>query len=192
MRRDVDGRSKRGAVLFEGLMADFEAIYREHHDFVWRSLYHLGVHESAVDDALQEVFLVVHRRLVDFDGRTSLRNWLYGIARRVASDHRRRAQRVRARLVVVRDPDAHPAPEVAFGRFSAAEDVKRFLDDLDDDKREVFVLAEIEGMTAPEIAEAIGANVNTVYARLRAARLRFERKRARDEAREKREARACN
>lgn len=172
-------------------MADFEAIYREHHDFVWRSLYHLGVNEGAVDDALQEVFLVVHRRLVDFDGRTSVRNWLYGIARRVASDHRRRALRVRARLVVVRDPDVHSTPDVSFGRLSAAEAVSRFLEELDDDKREVFILAEVEGMTAAEIAEATGLNINTVYARLRAARLRFARKRVRDEAREKRETGAC-
>ena len=173
-------------------MADFETIYREHHDFVWRSLYHLGVHESGVDDALQEVFLVVHRRLIDFDGRTSVRNWLYGIARRVASDHRRRAQRVRSRLVVVRDPDVHPAPDRLFGKLSAAQDVGRFLDELDEDKREAFVLSEIEGMTAAEIAEMTGVNMNTVYARLRAARLRFSRKRARDDVREKREAKACS
>jgi RNA polymerase sigma-70 factor, ECF subfamily len=173
-------------------MADFEAIYREHHDFVWRSLYHLGVHEGAVDDALQDVFLVVHRRLGDFDGRTSVRNWLYGIARRVASDYRRRAQRVRTRLVVVGDADVHAAPEATFSRLSAADSVRHFLDELDEDKREVFVLAEVEGMTAPEIAELTGLNLNTVYARLRAARLRFARRRVRDQARERRKVGTCS
>ena len=157
-------------------LADLEAVYREHHAFVWRTLHHFGLRGDAIADALQEVFLVVHRRWSDYDGQRSIRNWLYGIARRVASDHRKKGQRQRARLRLVPDPDGHaPAtqPTGTHERVSAGQLVRRFLDALDDDKREVFILAEIEGMTAPEIAATLSVNLNTVYARLRAARIKF-------------------
>lgn len=158
-------------------LADLESVYREHHAFVWRTLHHFGLRGESVHDAVQEVFLVVHRRWADFDGRTSIKNWLYGIARRVASDHRKKRDRQRARLRLVPDPEQQspvaPTASPMLERLSAAELVRRFVDALDDDKREVFVLAEVEGMTAPEIATTLGQNINTVYARLRAARIRF-------------------
>lgn len=158
-----------------GTLEDLEGVFREHHAFVWRSLVHLGLPASTADDALQDVFLVVHRRIGHFDGRTSLRNWLYGIARRVASEYRRGTRRAIRTLHVVPDPDIHAAPDVLSARVSAAERVRRILGELDEDKREVFILAELEGMTAVEIAEALQLNVNTVYGRLRAARQRFAR-----------------
>lgn len=156
-------------------MADLESVYREYHDFVWRTLYHLGVRGDAVNDAVHDVFLVVHRRLPDFDGRTAIKNWLYGVVRRVASDHRKKIERRNQRLRLVADHDNHGDDARTLQRLSASELVERFLAELDEDKRVVFVLAEVEGMTAPEIASALGANLNTVYARLRAARLRFKR-----------------
>ncbi len=165
-------------------LADLAAVYREHHGFVWRSLAHLGLPTGSVDDALQDVFLVVHRRLGHFDGRTSMRNWLYGISRRVASEYRRGTRRAIRDLRVVRDPDVHPAPGGLAARVSAADAVRKILAALDEDKREVFVLAEVEGMTAVEIAETLQLNVNTVYGRLRAARLRFARALEREQARE--------
>ncbi len=165
-----------------------EAVYREHQAFVWRALRHLGVTPHAVDDALQDVFLVVHRRLPDFDPSRSLRAWLYGIARRVASEYRRGRARGTRRLVLVHDTSHHrdqqPGPSE---RVAAAHMVDEFLRVLDDDKRRAFVLAEVEGMTAPEIAEAEGANVNTIYARLRAARLRFAKAVKRQRLRRQRE-----
>ena len=69
--------------------ADFDAVYREHFPFVWRNLRRLGVAESHVEDAAQEVWVVVHRRLREFEGRSSMRTWLFGITMRTASDHRR-------------------------------------------------------------------------------------------------------
>src|SRR4051812_40957718 len=66
---------------------DFETVYEEHFDLVWRTLERLGVASSAVDDALQDVFLVVHRRLGGFEGRSSLRTWIFGITLRIASDY---------------------------------------------------------------------------------------------------------
>ncbi len=167
------------------------AVYREYQGFVWRSLYHLGLPRAQVDDAVQDVFIVVHRRLPEFDGRTTVRNWLYGIARRVASQYRRGAERSAQRLRVV--PSAETAASVQDAgtpeRFEAAQLVRQFLDELDEDKREVFLLAELEGMSAGEVADALELNVNTVYARLRAARLKFEKAVARHEARSRREVR---
>lgn len=163
-------------------LADLAVVFRDHHGFVWRSLVHLGLPSASVDDALQDVFLVVHRRIGHFDGRTSIRNWLYGITRRVASEYRRGTRKAIRRLEVVRDPESHPDPEGLANRISAADAVAKVLDTLDDDKREVFVLAEVEGMTAVEIAEALQTNVNTIYGRLRAARQHFARALKREQA----------
>lgn len=168
-------------------LSDLAAIYRAHQDYVARILYHCGLETSLIDDALQDVFLVVHRRLVDFDGRTSIRNWLYGIAKRVASDYRRGTRRGSRKLVLVGEDHPLLRSEHAGARVEAAHIVEQFLEQLDPDKRRVFLLSELEGMTAVEIGELEGLNVNTVYARLRAARQRFERTLARHMARKKRE-----
>jgi RNA polymerase sigma-70 factor, ECF subfamily len=168
-------------------LADLEAVYREYQGFVWRMLHHLGLRGASVDDAVQEVFVVVHRRLATFDGRTSIKNWLYGITRRVASDHRKQGQRRAAWLQLVPPPPASGGESPLVEHAAAAELVAQLLDGLDEDKRLVFVMAELEGMTAPEIAEAIGVNLNTVYSRLRAARQRFHREAQRHQLREERE-----
>ena len=72
---------------------DFTAVYEEHFAFVWRSMRRLGVPDRLLDDAAQDVFIVVHRRLGEFEGRSTLKSWLFAIARRVAHDHRRRVGR---------------------------------------------------------------------------------------------------
>jgi len=158
--------------------------YRAEHRFVRRSLMHLGVSPPFVDDALQDVFLVVIRRLSSYTG-PSMRNWLYGIARRIASEYRRGTRRTIRSLPVIADPDAHPATASLSSRLAAASAVRRFLTELDEDKREVFVLTEVEGMTAREISEQLEVNVNTVSGRLRAARRLFVRAVARDSASER-------
>ncbi len=170
---------------------DFDAVYEEHFDFVWRNTRRLGVPDALVDDAVQEIFLVVHRRLAEFEGRSSLRTWLFGILARVASDHRRAIRRksphTRAPGAAV-DLDAVPdeaeGPHDRVVREEGVRLLHALLDELDDDKRAVLVLAELEQMTVPEIAEALGANVNTVYARLRAARRDFEQAAQRERARD--------
>ena len=154
------------------LVPDFDALYTDHIAFVWRNLRRLGVAPAALDDACQDVFLVVHRRIADLPD--NVRSWLFGILRRVAADHRRT---VRRRGAVPIESIAEPAAtgSTLDARAAAAEMVHRILDQLDDDKREVLVLAELEQMTAVEIAAAIDIPVNTVYSRLRAARQAFER-----------------
>jgi RNA polymerase sigma-70 factor (ECF subfamily) len=156
---------------------DLEEVYRVHHGLVWRSLRGLGVPEHAVDDAVQDVFVVVHRRRHAYDGRASLRKWVLGIARNVALKYRERTARHVARVDPVEDePPATGAPglDEAMAERQAAVMVDRFLDTLDPDKRAVFVLADVEGLSAPEIADVLGVKLNTVYSRLRVARQKFE------------------
>lgn len=154
---------------------EFLAVYAAQFAFVWRILRRLGVPQDQLEDACQDVFLVLHRRLPQIDPRVSLRSWLFGTARRVAADVRRgrdrHARRLQA-LAVVRDG---PVRERAVEQAEAADFVQRFLERLDHDRRMVFILADLEGMTAPEIAEALEVKLNTVYSRLRAARAEFER-----------------
>jgi RNA polymerase sigma-70 factor (ECF subfamily) len=168
----------------------FEAVYDEHFPFVWRSARRLGVSLSAVDDVVQEIFLVVHRRLPEFEGRASVRTWLFAIALRVVRDHRRSLRRKGRHLAVEAEVDQLPGASDAgpLEQAAKAEAVKvlhELLDALDDEKREVFVLAELEQLPVPEIAEALEVNPNTVYSRLRAARQAFEEALARHHARDR-------
>ena len=156
-------------------LESFVALYDLHFDFVWRSLRRLGVRQASLDDAAQDVFVVVHRRLGDFEGRSSVKTWLFGIAIRVARDHRRTELRKGGH-----DPlrpglaDRSPGPAEQAEANEARRTLDALLGQLDDDKRAVFILAELEQMTAVEVAEAVSANLNTVYSRLRAARREFE------------------
>jgi RNA polymerase sigma-70 factor, ECF subfamily len=163
----------------------FEDVYREHADFVWRNTRRLGVPSSAVDDVVQKVFLVVHRRLDELDDSPRMRAWLFQIIRRVARDERRAAaSSPTTNGAPVDDLESSiPRPDEVYALKSAAEQLHAILASMDEDKREVFILADLEGFTAPEIAETTGANLNTVYARLRAARQIVEQAVARLRAR---------
>jgi len=155
----------------------FEAVFRAHYGFVWRTLLRLGVAEGTVDDAAQDVFVVVHHRLEQFEGRARLRTWLFEIARRVAMRYGERARRgpqADPETELVPSDEAEPDEHVS--RAQALRLLQSWLDELDDDKREVFVLSELEEMPGPEIADALGVNVNTVYTRLRAARQHVSRR----------------
>jgi RNA polymerase sigma-70 factor, ECF subfamily len=152
----------------------FEAIYREHHPFVWRSVRRLGIPDAEVDDVVQDVFMVVHRRLGDFEGRSSVRTWLFGIAYRVVRDRRRSfAARVNRERQV--EPGRPPTqPDQRASRHQAVLALDDMLAELDDDQRATFVMAEVLRMTAPEIAEVTEVKLNTVYSRLRRGREAFE------------------
>lgn len=156
------------------LRLDFDALYDAHVDGVWRLLQRFGVPEAGLEDAVQEVFIVAHRRLGEFRGDSSLKTWLGGICVRIAKDVRRTIAR-KGGLEPLDEsmPQTGPQLEEQVGHRQALAQVLRLLEELDQDQREVFVLAELEGMTAPEIAEATGVNLNTLYTRLRTARQRF-------------------
>jgi len=153
----------------------FNALYREHFDFVFRNLRRLGVAESTIDDALQDVYLVALRRIPEFREGTHAKAWLFAILLRVAGNHRR-SQRRRGQPVALTEERLET--DLAGPFDQAAEQQARrilhaFLERLDDNRRATFVMAELEQMTAPEIGEALSANVNTVYSWLRAARQEF-------------------
>lgn len=152
-----------------------DELYRAHHDFVWRVVRRLGAGDAVVDDLVQDVFLVVRRRLAGYREQGSARSWLVAIARRVVADHRKVQSRARAREADAARPEPAEDPERALERERSAAIVRRFLDGLPQDQRMVFFLVEAEGMTAPEVARALSARLNTVYSRLRLAREKFER-----------------
>jgi RNA polymerase sigma-70 factor (ECF subfamily) len=171
----------------EARAPSFDAIYQDHFAFVWRSAKRLGVKDAALDDVVQEVFVIVHRRLGDFEGRSALRTWLFAITLRVARDHRRSVARKSPKETV--EPDSLLSTELgpgeSFERAEAVRLVYSILDELDDERRELLVMAEFEQMPMVDIAALLGINVNTGYALLRAARQAFEgamqRRRASDE-----------
>lgn len=154
---------------------DFRELYAQHFQFVWRCLRSLGAPSDELEDAVQDVFVIVHRRLPEFRGESSIRTWLYGIVRRVAAN-RRRGDRSRA-LGPVPSELASPGPgplECAADR-EAAEFVQEFLARTGHKKREVFMLAVLEQMTVPEVAAALSIPLNTAYTRLRDVRIDFQR-----------------
>ena len=162
-------RSSAPARGAEGLV--FAQVFAENAPYVWRALRRLGVREADVEDVCQEVFLVVHRRLADFEGRASVRTWLYGICLRAASSYRRRPHRMREEIASTPPEESIPAPQdddLERKRALARLDVA--LDELDDDKRAVFVLYELEQLSMAEIAEATGCPLQTAYSRLHVAR----------------------
>lgn len=157
--------------------AVFSELYRENVAFVWRSLRRLGVSERDIDDVCQEVFVIVHRRLSTFDGTASMRTWMFGIARRVAADHRKRAHVRRETLAAPSElfvewgePETSDAIELRRARAILDE----ILDELDEAKRAVFVLFELEEMPMSEVAKAVECPLQTAYSRLAAARKQVE------------------
>jgi RNA polymerase sigma-70 factor (ECF subfamily) len=163
-----------------GARPSLEQVYTDHVDFVWRSIRRLGVPPAAVEDAVQDVFLVVSRRLAEFEGRSTLRTWLFAIVRRVARDHRPSRREVGDAELIERavDPDA-PSPSDRAAEAEGARLLHALLATLDDEKREAFVLADLEQMPVPEVAQALGLNLNTAYSRVRAARQDLDRALAR-------------
>jgi RNA polymerase sigma-70 factor (ECF subfamily) len=159
-QRDVDAAAR---------LVDFDVLYEKHAAFVWRTLRSLGVSTEDVEDAAQEVFTTVFRKLGTFEGRSSLKTWLYGIAVGVARNHTRKRQRRGG----VGAPLEAPSVASVSERTEALDLVARCLSELDEGLRMVFILAEQEQLTAPEIAEVLTLNVNTVYSRLRLAREKF-------------------
>jgi RNA polymerase sigma-70 factor (ECF subfamily) len=162
-----------------------DAVYAAQFRYVWRCLRSLGVNEAELDDALHDVFLVVQEKLGDFDGRAKLTTWLYAICIRVARRYRWAARKDAWRFVPntgeSENGDEGPAapgsardPEQALARAERLELARQALGRLDDDKREAFVLSQIEQQSAPEIAEILGIPVDTVYSRIRAAKLAFQ------------------
>lgn len=155
----------------------FTQLYEQYFSFVWRTVRFLGAPVDATDDAVQDVFLVAHRRLADFEARATPRTWLFAIALRVVKDHRR-SRRRRFRLLEHVKSMERPVSTSPFDKSVSSEMQRRLLaalEQLREEQRHVFILAELEELSAPEIAAALQLNLNTVYSRLRVARLEIAR-----------------
>ena len=170
---------------------DLAKVYSEHVAFVWRNLRRMGIPEGIVDDATQDVFLVVHRRLAEFGARSELKTWLFGIVLRVGRNYRRSWLRRKALVEDVSTASAHasasedvPGPEEFLEGRQTVALVHSLLNELDDDKRAILILVELEQMSVMEAAEVLGLKTNTAYSRLRAAHRAFEAALARHKARE--------
>jgi RNA polymerase sigma factor (sigma-70 family) len=149
----------------------FERLYRDNFPFVWAAARRCGTPLEAVDDVVQDVFVTAYRRASQLDWEVSLRGWLYGVTRRVAFRYRRSAARAARRRQAV--AIASTRSEQPHRHHDAAKQVEAMLGRIDVAQREVFEMAELLGMTAPEIAAELGVPLNTVYSRLRLARKRL-------------------
>ena len=167
---------------------NLEQVYERHADFVWRTLRRLGVAEADARDAAHDVFLIVHRELERFEGRSSLTTWLFAICRSVARDFRRR-ERQGARLTTDAELDDEIDLRADVGRAVEHQEqlaqLERILSTLSTEQRNVFILFEIEKLTGEELAEALAIPLGTVYSRLALARKAFREELQRNRARER-------
>lgn len=166
----------------------FREVYDRYFAFVWRSCSNRGVRRAALDDVVQEVFIVVHRKLPEFQGRSSLRTWVAGIVRWVVTDYlRKRGNQPAGDELPEHAASASAMPSDELERKDAALLLESLLAKMSEEQREAFVLLELEHMTGIEIAEITGVNENTVWSRVRAARKIFQEGVARHKARGSRE-----
>jgi RNA polymerase sigma-70 factor (ECF subfamily) len=155
--------------------ADLTQLFRAHYDFVFRVLRRLGMSEAEADDGVQEVFLVVAHKLGSYEERGALRAWLFTLARQVASHARRSDTRRRRRDQLSEPPVAAPDPQQRAEQREAIGLLEEFLNGLDEGQAAVFFLSDVEELSAPEIAAALGLELTTVYGRQRSSRRQFER-----------------
>lgn len=158
---------------------EFLALYDKLAPVVFRLARQLGVQPHAIDDVVQEVFTVVYKRRSEFEQRSTAKTWVTGIAIHVIKNFRRGLRRHDQRVAgfahateVMTEPPRPPDEHAELSE--ASKFLAKFLDSLDDDRRQVFVLIELQQLSAPEVAELTEANLNTVYGRLRTARRAFD------------------
>jgi RNA polymerase sigma-70 factor (ECF subfamily) len=185
-----------GPGLSPSAVPPFQAIYKQYFDFVWSSARHLGAARDAIDDVVQDVFIVIHSKLATLRNPEALRSWISGIVRRTVSDYRRSSRtrdaagaRLGAELKATRP--SQPSPLDVAERNADLDLLESVLAELDEPKREVFVMVEVLEMTVPEVVQSLEIPLNTAYSRLRMARQSFEDALARHEARDEEKRRPC-
>lgn len=152
--------------------AQFRRLYSRHFRLVWSVVGQLGMRGAVREDAAQEIWIVVYRRLHTLDPEASERAWLCAVARKVVWRLRRNTQRFDARVAAFADAP-RCAPADASTRYEAATTAAEALRCLSDAQRSVLVLTLVHGFTAPEVSAALELPLNTVYSRLRLARQRL-------------------
>ena len=165
----------------------FQSVYRQYFDFVWSTARRLGVEPESMDDVVQEVFIVIHAKLDSLQKPEALRSFIYGVVRRTVSTHRR-AKRSRpltgfAGSVGPEAVSHSPTPLEQTEANAKLQLLAKLLDELDEPKRELFALVELEELTVPEAATLLEIPLNTAYSRLRLAREAFEAALSRHQAR---------
>lgn len=184
----VGSKTHPGTGVTTSEVPSFRAVYKQYFAFVWRCTRRLGIPLDAVDDVVQEVFLVVHMRLATLERPESLRSWIYGIVRRtVSSFHRSRSLRTARESIDPHAGDvAHALAPSPLDLAVSSDELRlmfRLLGEIAEPKREVLILAELDEMPVTEIAEAMNIPLNTAYSRLRIARQEFNEAFKRDAAR---------
>jgi RNA polymerase sigma-70 factor (ECF subfamily) len=191
VQEEVKAPMVRGGAAPESSLPEALAqIYERHFDFVWRNARRLGVHEANADDVAQDVFMIVQRRIAHYDGRASMQAWIFGILIRVVRDHRRSFRRKGARHVPLEQAtqgatnaiEPGPTPVEVAERAEQVRVLERLLAALDEDKRTLLILSELEQWTLREIADLFDSNTNTIHSRLRAAKKAFQEVYARSQA----------
>jgi RNA polymerase sigma-70 factor (ECF subfamily) len=152
---------------------DVGKLYRQHGRFLWAMLHRLGVPESDLPDVLQEVLVVLDRRLPTYDVNCRIEPWLFGICTRVAANYRRRLQRRRENALEEAEVPDHRNPESINAMRDDRAELDAVLDRIDPPKRAVFLMFEVEGLSCQEIAEELGIPIGTVHSRLHGARKDF-------------------
>jgi RNA polymerase sigma-70 factor (ECF subfamily) len=174
---DVSMTAVEGAVpaAEAGDAPSFEQVFAEEVAHVGRTLRYLGVQEPSLEDACQEVFVIVHRRIGQLRDH-SARAWVRQVCVHVASNHRRSLRRRREDAVADPPEVAVPPPQDAeIERREARARLLAVLDGLPEEQRSVFVLYEIEQLSMQEIAAAVGCALQTAYSRLHAARAKVQK-----------------
>jgi RNA polymerase sigma-70 factor (ECF subfamily) len=182
LQEDVDGvlggeiEADTGPRLRLEPVPEFRAVYETYFPFVWRYAANRGVPPMALDDVVQEVFVVVHHRLQSFEGRSSLRTWLAGVCRNVLRDYQRKRGNQKAGVsldddVELRSEGIGPAEQLE--RKAAVELLDELLERMTDLQREAFIFCDVEQLSAVEVAALLSINENTLRTRLRAARQVF-------------------
>jgi RNA polymerase sigma-70 factor (ECF subfamily) len=150
---------------------EFARLFSAEAPRVWHALRRMGVREADLEDLVQEVFLVVHRRHAEFRGESSVRTWIYGIALRKALAYRRAARvRLLQELQPHDEPSVAPDQQRGLERAQAHRTLQAALDKLEEGPRDVFVLFELEQLPMREVAELLGVPLQTAYSRLYSAR----------------------
>lgn len=185
-----------GPGLSSSPLPPFEDICKRYFDFVWSSARHLGAREDFIDDVVQDVFIVIHSKRATLQRPEALRSWIYGVVRRVMSDYRR-SKRTRDAAGATLGAElklshpCQPSPLEMAERNCELDLLESILADLDEPKREIFVMVEILEMTVPEVVRVLDIPLNTAYSRLRMARQSFEQALAGQEARDEENRRPC-
>lgn len=154
-------------------LRDFRVLYEAEYGFVWSAMRRLGVPGPVAEDAVQDTFLVAYRKRKSFEAGPA-RPWLYGIARGVASNYRRSAQRVARKHQALTSAVMMGESARDSSPHEAVQALDRFLSGLSAGDRELFVLSEVEGLTGPELAVSLQTQPRTIYRRLARLRARFE------------------